>query len=133
MPLVADAKSKAIADCELREIDFFDDHQGALRLLGQCGLFISYETLAQLDPFDTRGLTSAFEQIERFRIRIEAAASDKFDRQSDLTRRRSDLTIRSQASWRRLICGSGDQVGAPYADFADQHGYWPSAPQKAYA
>ena len=43
-------------------------------------VFVSYEALADLDPFDIRDLASAFEHFERFRARIETAASDKYDR-----------------------------------------------------
>jgi hypothetical protein len=43
-------------------------------------VFVSYEALADLDPANVRDLAAAFEHFDRFRERIEAAASDKFDR-----------------------------------------------------
>jgi hypothetical protein len=79
MPLVADRRGKAVAHGELRAIGFWMTVQGAIPVR-PVRVFISYEALAQLDPFDIRDLASAFERFERFRARIEAAASDKFDR-----------------------------------------------------
>jgi hypothetical protein len=43
-------------------------------------VFVSYEALADLDPHNVRDLPAAFEHFDRFRKRIESAASDKFDR-----------------------------------------------------
>ena len=43
-------------------------------------VFVSYEALADLDPANVRDLPAAFEHFDKFRARIEAAASDKFDR-----------------------------------------------------
>ncbi len=43
-------------------------------------VFVSYEALAQLDPSNVHDLAAAFEHFDRFRNRIESAASDKFDR-----------------------------------------------------
>ena len=43
-------------------------------------VFVSYEALADLDPTNVRDLPAAFEHFDRYRSRIEAAASDKFDR-----------------------------------------------------
>ena len=79
MPLVSDGRGKAVAHGELRAIGFWMTVKGATPVK-PVRVFISYEALAQLDPFDIRDLASAFEHFERFRARIEAAASDKFDR-----------------------------------------------------
>ena len=79
MPLVADGKGKAVAHGELRAIGFWMTVQGATPIK-PVRVFVSYEALAKLDPFDVRDLASAFEHFERYRPRIEAAASDKFDR-----------------------------------------------------
>ncbi|RXH28933.1 hypothetical protein XH99_14070 [Bradyrhizobium nanningense] len=79
MPLVADGKAKTVAHDELWAIGFWMIVKGA-RPIRPVRVFVSYEALAQLDPFDIRDLASAFEHFERFRARIEAAASDKFDR-----------------------------------------------------
>jgi hypothetical protein len=79
MPLMGDGKGKAVAHGELRAIGFWMTVKGATPIK-PVRVFVSYEALAQLDPFDIRDLVSAFEHFERFRARIEAAASDKFDR-----------------------------------------------------
>lgn len=79
MPLAADGKGKAVADSQLRAIGFWTAVDGDVPVR-PVRVFVSYEALAQLDPFDIRDLASAFEHFERFRSRIEAAASDKFDR-----------------------------------------------------
>ncbi len=79
MPLVSDGKGKAVAHGELRAIGFWMTAKGATPIK-PVRVFVSYEALARLDPFDIRDLASAFEHFERFRARIEAAASDKFDR-----------------------------------------------------
>ena len=79
MPLIANGKGKAVAHGELRAIGFWMIVKGATPIK-PVRVFVSYEALAQLDPFDIRDLASAFEHFERFRARIEAAASDKFDR-----------------------------------------------------
>ena len=72
-------RGKAVAHGELRAIGFWMTVKGATPVK-PVRVFISYEALAQLDPFDIRDLASAFEHFERFRARIETAASDKFDR-----------------------------------------------------
>ena len=79
MPLVSDGKGKAVAHGELRAIGFWMTVKG-VSPVKPVRVFVSYETLAELDPFDIRDLASAFEHFERFRSSIEAAASDKFDR-----------------------------------------------------
>src|SRR5215831_14854115 len=79
MPLAADGKGKAVAHSELRAIGFWMTVKGGVPVR-PVRVFVSYEALAQLDPFDIRDLASAFEHFDRFRSRIEAAASDKFDR-----------------------------------------------------
>ncbi len=56
-------------------------------------VFVSYEALAELDPFDLRDLAPAFEHFERFRARIEAAASEKFDRDGPDAEKYEDLPI----------------------------------------
>ena len=79
MPLVSDSKGKAVAHGELRAIGFWMIVRGASPIK-PVRVFVSYEALAELDPFDIRDFASAFEHFESFRARIEAAASDKFDR-----------------------------------------------------
>ena len=79
MPLVSDGKGKAVAHGELRAIGFWMSVKGTVPVR-PVRVFVSYEGLAQLDPFDVRDFAAAFEHFYRFRSRIEAAASDKFDR-----------------------------------------------------
>ena len=79
MPLVSDVNSKAIAHSELKAIGFWMSVKGATPVQ-PVRVFVSYEALADLDPSNIRDLTAAFEHFDAFRARIEAAASEKFDR-----------------------------------------------------
>jgi hypothetical protein len=79
MPLVVEGTGKAVAHCELRTIGFWMSVKGTIPIQ-PVRVFVSYEALAQLDPFDIRDFAAAFEHFDRFRARIEAAASQKFDR-----------------------------------------------------
>jgi hypothetical protein len=79
MPLIVEGKSKAMVHSELRAIGFWMVVKGAV-LVRPVRVFVSYEALADLDPSTIRDLAAAFEHFERFRSRIETAASDKFDR-----------------------------------------------------
>ena len=79
MPLMGDGNGKAVAHGELRAIGCWMTVKGAIPIQ-PVRVFVSYEALAQLDPFDIRDFAAAFEHFERFRARIETAASDKFDR-----------------------------------------------------
>jgi hypothetical protein len=80
MPLEGDGKGKAVTHSELRAIGFWMSVKGA-RPVQPVRVFVSYEALAQLDPTNIRDLAAAFDHFDRFRDRIEAAASEKFDRQ----------------------------------------------------
>jgi hypothetical protein len=80
MPLVADGKGKAVAHGELRAIGFWMTVKGATPVK-PVRVFVSYEALAQLDPLDIRDFAAAFQHFDRFRARIEVAASEKFDRE----------------------------------------------------
>jgi hypothetical protein len=79
MPLVGDVGSKAVAHGELRAIGFWMTVKAA-KPVQPVRVFVSYEALAQLDPYDIRDFAAAFEHFDRFRARIQAAASEKFDR-----------------------------------------------------
>ena len=79
MPLVSDGKGKAVAHSELQAIGFWMTVKGASRIQ-VVRVFVSYEALADLDPANVRDLPAAFEHFDKFRARIEAATSDKFDR-----------------------------------------------------
>jgi hypothetical protein len=79
MPLVSEANSKGVAHGELRAVGFWMTVKG-VNPVRPVRVFISYEALADLDPADNRDPAAAFDHFDRFRARIEAAASDKFDR-----------------------------------------------------
>ncbi|MCP3459331.1 MULTISPECIES: DUF1488 family protein [unclassified Bradyrhizobium] len=90
-PLATDGKGKAVAHSELRS---WMTVKGTVPVQ-PVRVFVSYEALAQLDPFDIRDFAAAFEHFERFRTRIEAAASDKFDRDGpDADKHEGMLAIR---------------------------------------
>jgi Protein of unknown function (DUF1488) len=76
MPLVVEGKSAAIIHPELRALGFWMTVKGAVPVR-PVRVFVSYEALADLD---IRDLAAAVEHFDKFRTRIEAAASDKFDR-----------------------------------------------------
>jgi hypothetical protein len=79
MPLVSDGKSKAVPHSELQAIGFWMTVKGA-HPVQPVRVFVSYEALADLDPTNVRDLPAASEHFDKYRTRIEAAASDKFDR-----------------------------------------------------
>jgi len=79
MLLVGDEKSKGVAQSELRAIGFWMSVKG-VHPVQSVRVFVSFEALAELEPTDIRDLAAAFEHFDRFRMRVEAAASKKFDR-----------------------------------------------------
>jgi hypothetical protein len=79
MPLVVEGKSKAIVHSELRAVGFWMVVKGAVPAR-PVRVFVSHEALADLDPSNIPDFAAAFEHFDRFQLRIEAAASDKFDR-----------------------------------------------------
>jgi hypothetical protein len=94
MPLVADARSKGVAHGELRAIGFWMTVK-ATKPVQPVRVFVSCEALFQLDPYDIRDVAATFEHFDRFRARIEAAASEKFDRDgSDAEKYEGMPTIR---------------------------------------
>jgi hypothetical protein len=80
MPLVVEGVGKAVAHGDLRAIGFWMVVNGATPVQ-PLRIFVSYEALAQLDPLNIQDFAAAFEHFDRFRARIEAAASEKFDRE----------------------------------------------------
>jgi hypothetical protein len=80
MPLVVEGGGKAIAHGDHRAIGFWMTVKGAIPVQ-PVRVFVSYEALAQLDPLDIRDFAAAFQHFDRFRTRIETAASEKFDRE----------------------------------------------------
>jgi Protein of unknown function (DUF1488) len=80
MPLSVEGGGKAVAHGDHRAVGFWMTVGGTIPLQ-PVRIFVSYEALAQLDPLDIRDFAAAFQQFERFRARIEATASEKFDRE----------------------------------------------------
>ncbi len=77
MPLVSTDR-EGEADTRRQAIGFWMFIEGA-RPYKPVRVYISYDTLAQIDPSQPRGLPTALDIFERHRPMIEAAASDKFD------------------------------------------------------
>jgi hypothetical protein len=80
MPLVVEGVGKAVAHGDLRALGFWMTVKGAIAVQ-PVRIFVSYEALAQLDPLDVPDFAAAFKHFDRFRARIEVAASEKFDRE----------------------------------------------------
>jgi hypothetical protein len=78
MPLIDEGKSRAIAHPEIRSIGFWMTVKGAVPVQ-PIRVFVSYEALANLDLTNIRDFAAAFEHFDKFRDRIEVAASNKFD------------------------------------------------------
>jgi hypothetical protein len=78
MPLVSQDKVRSVADGPRRAIGFWMTVENAVPIQ-PVRVFVSYEALAELDPTNIHDLAAAFEHFDRFRDRIEAAASKKFD------------------------------------------------------
>jgi hypothetical protein len=79
MPLVSDGKSKPLSHSNSRSIGIWMSVEGRTPLQ-PVRVLVSYEALSQLDPANVRDLPGALENFDRFRPRIETAASRKFDR-----------------------------------------------------
>jgi Protein of unknown function (DUF1488) len=77
MPLVSTNRDGE-ADTRRQAIGFWMFIEGA-RPYKPVRVYISYDTLAQVDPSQPRGLPAALDIFKRHRPMIEAAASDKFD------------------------------------------------------
>jgi Protein of unknown function (DUF1488) len=79
MPLVSDGKSKPVSHSNLRAIGVWMSVEGR-KPIQPVRVVVTYEALSQIDPTNVRDLPAALEGFARFRSRIEAAASRKFDR-----------------------------------------------------
>jgi hypothetical protein len=79
MPLVSDGKSKPLSHSNSRSVGVWMSVEGR-RPIQPVRVLVSYEALSQLDPTNVRDLPGALENFDRFRSRVEAAASRKFDR-----------------------------------------------------
>jgi hypothetical protein len=79
MPLVSDDKSKPVPHSNLMAIGVWMSVEGH-KPSQPVRVVVTYEALSQLDPTNVRDLRTALECFDRFRSRIEAAASRKFDR-----------------------------------------------------
>ena len=77
MPLVSTDR-EGEADTRRQAIGFWMFIEGA-RPYKPVRVYVSYDTLAQIDPAQPRGLPTALDIFKRHRPMIEAAASYKFD------------------------------------------------------
>ena len=77
MPLVTTDRDGE-ADTRRQAIGFWMFIEGA-RPYKTVRVYVSYDSLAQIDQSQPRGLPAAFDIFKRHRPMIEAAASDKFD------------------------------------------------------
>lgn len=77
MPLVSTDRDGE-ADTHRQAIGFWMFIDGA-RPFKPVRVYVTYATLAQIDPSQPRGLPGALDIFKRHRAAIEAAASDKFD------------------------------------------------------
>jgi ribosomal protein L28 len=77
MPL-AHEKSKATTQSNLRSLGFWMSVEGQIPHRS-VRVIVSYEALSQLDPSNIRDIHGALENFEKFRTKIEAAASKKYD------------------------------------------------------
>ena len=76
MPLVSDGKSKPVTHSNLMAIGVWMSVEGR-KPIQPVRVVVTYEALTQLDPTNVRDLPAALESFNRFRSRIEAAASHK--------------------------------------------------------
>jgi|SRR5689334_2786341 len=79
MPLVREGQSPLVRHDVHRSIGVWMTVEGS-DPVQPVRVLISYEALAQLDPTNVRDLHAASQHFEKFRTRIETAASEKFDR-----------------------------------------------------
>jgi hypothetical protein len=79
--LVNEGQSPVVRHDTLRAIGFWMSVVGS-NPIQPVRVLISYEALSQLDPTNVRDLPAAFEHFDKFRSRIETAASKIFDRGS---------------------------------------------------
>jgi hypothetical protein len=79
MPLISDRKSEPLSHSNSRSIGCWMSVEGRTPTQ-PVRVLISYEALSQLDPTNVRDLQGALEIFDRFRSRVESAASRKFDR-----------------------------------------------------
>jgi hypothetical protein len=79
MPLISDGRSKPTPHIRPGAIGFWMTVEARMPVQA-VRVIVSTEALSQLDPSNVRDLHAAFEIFDRFRSQIEAAASQKFDR-----------------------------------------------------
>ena len=77
--MVSKGQSPVVRHDTHRAIGFWMSVEGS-NPIQPVRVLISYEALAELDPTNVRDLAAAFEHFDKFRSRIEMAASKRFDR-----------------------------------------------------
>jgi len=76
MPLIGDLTSKSERHDPKRAVGFC---MTEARSAKPVRVFMTYEALSELDPSNVRDMRGASENFERFRLKVEKAASDKYD------------------------------------------------------
>ena len=80
MPLTRDLTSKIARHDPKRAIGFWIT-VAASNPARPVRVFVTYEALSGLDPSNVRDMHGALENFSHFRLKIERAASDKYDRE----------------------------------------------------
>jgi len=95
MPLTRDLTSKIARHDPKRAIGFWMA-VAASNPAKPIRVFVTYEALSELDPSNVRDMQGALENFSHFRLKIERAASDKYDREgpdSDKYEGREAITV----------------------------------------
>jgi Protein of unknown function (DUF1488) len=80
MPLIRDLTSKIERHDTKRAIGFWMNVAGLIPEK-PIRVFVTYEALSELDPSNVRDIHGALQNFDRFRLKIERAASDRYDRE----------------------------------------------------
>ena len=79
MPLTRDLTSRIGRHDPKRAVGFWMTVAGS-KPEKPVRVFVTYEALWELDPSNVRDMPGALENFDRFRLKVERAASNKYDR-----------------------------------------------------
>ena len=79
MPLTRDLTSRIGRRDPTRAVGFWMTVAGS-KPVKPVRVFVAYEALWELDPSNVRDMPGALENFDRFRLKVERAASNKYDR-----------------------------------------------------